>query len=194
MPARRPSAPPAFAHAVRSLRDMRPLSHVRVDEAPAPSRVAPFSIALNAEVTDHDDDDLAGGRFILLHDPAGQDAWQGTMRVVTFARATLEAELGEDPMLCDIGWSWLTEQLLRCPHQALGGTVTRVLSDSYEGLSNRPATAEIEIRASWSPLGEDVAGHFQAWCAMLCTIAGLPPLPDGVTALPANGRSHPRCS
>lgn len=193
MPAHRASAPAAFTEAVRSLREARPLSQVRVDEVPGPSRVAPFSVALDAEVIDHDEGELAGGRFILMHDPAGQEAWQGTMRVVTFARATLEPELGEDPMLCDIGWSWLTEQLLRSPHTALGGTVTRVLSTSYDALANRPSTAEIEIRASWSPLGADFAGHFQAWSSMLCTIAGLPPLPEGVTALPASGRSHPRC-
>jgi hypothetical protein len=192
VPAHRAAAPPAFAHAVKSLRDLRPLSHVRIGEAPAPSRVAPFSIALTAEVTD-DDDELASGRFILLHDPAGQEAWQGTMRVVTFAQATLETELGEDPMLCDIGWSWLTEQLRPCPHTARGGTVTRVLSASYDAMSSRPGTAEIEIRASWSPLGTDITDHFQAWSAMLCTIAGLPPLPDGVSALPATARSHPRC-
>ncbi|MEV6784924.1 DUF3000 family protein, partial [Streptomyces sp. NPDC051098] len=33
------------------------------------------------------EDDLADGRLVLLHDPAGHDAWQGTFRMVTLVRA-----------------------------------------------------------------------------------------------------------
>jgi len=43
-------------------------------------------------------------------------------------------------------------------------------------------TVEIEVRASWTPV-DDIAGHFTAWGALLCTVAGLPPLPAGVAAL-----------
>ncbi|PID53090.1 MAG: enoyl-CoA hydratase [Micrococcales bacterium] len=183
MPAHRAPVPAVFADAVESLRSVRLPNQVRVQEVPAPSRVAPFATALAAQVEDAEDGEIGSGRFVLLHDPAGQDAWDGTMRVVTFARADLEPEVGEDPLLCDIGWSWLTEQLADVPHVAVGGTVTRVLSMSYEGLADRPPTVELEIRASWTPAGADIGRHLQAWVATLCTVAGLPPLPEGVTAL-----------
>ena len=57
-------------------------------------------MALSADVVvDADDDELGTGRFVLLHDPAGHETWQGTFRVVTFVRATLEPELAADPLV-----------------------------------------------------------------------------------------------
>jgi hypothetical protein len=41
--------------------------------------------------------------------------------------------------------------------------------------------ADIEIRASWTPLGGDLGAHMRAWCTLLASTAGLPP--PGVTAL-----------
>ena len=49
-------------------------------------------------------------------------------------------------------------------------------------------TAQIEIRASWTPVEEeglDLGPHVEAWGELLCTAAGLPPLPPGVTAIPS---------
>ena len=60
--------------------------------------------ALTADVT-VDDEDLGTGRIILLHDPAGNDAWDGTFRCVAYARADIDPELVTDPMLADVGWS-----------------------------------------------------------------------------------------
>ena len=41
---------------------------------------------------------------------------------------------------------------------------------------------EVEIRASWTPIGA-AGSQLTAWGNLLCTAAGLPPLPAGVTAL-----------
>jgi hypothetical protein len=56
-------------------------------------------------------------------------------------------------------------------------------------MADDDATAEIEIRASWSPVpgpdgGIDVTRHAEAWGEVLCTAAGLPPVPPGVVAMP----------
>ena len=48
-----------------------------LEEVPAPQRLAPHSIALAVEAVDADDEELAVGRFIVLHDPEGQDTWDG---------------------------------------------------------------------------------------------------------------------
>ena len=45
---------------------------------------------------------------MLLHDPAGNDAWDGHFRCVTFARADIEPEMATDPMLGAVGWTWLS--------------------------------------------------------------------------------------
>lgn len=184
-----PQVPADFARALESLRGPRVRPEVRLQEVPAPARIAPFAVALTGQVESAvdlaPDDEPASGRFVLLHDPAGQDAWDGTFRVVTLVRATLDPETGGDPLVCAAAWSWVTEGLGECgaEHRALGGTVTRVLSQSFGALAERPAEIEVEIRASWTPVAAEVTEHLSAWATILCTAAGLPPLPDGVSPL-----------
>lgn len=182
--------PPEFLEALRSLRGVRLRPEIRLIEVPGPGRVAPFSAALTADVSaprSTDDDDLASGRFVLLHDPAGQEAWEGTFRLVTFVRATLEAELGADGLLAEVAWTWFRDALADAGVSPIapGGTVTRVLSQSFGALESRPDEVEVEIRASWTAPGPDLAPHLRAWATLLCTSAGLPPLPEGVVPLGA---------
>jgi len=176
-------APESFLQAVEQLRAAQLRPELVAEEAPAPARIAPFAVAMNADVVVRDEE-LGSGRFVLLHDPAGQDAWEGCFRAVTFVRAAMETDLGADPLLGQIGWTWLLEALADAgaAHTAVAGTVTRVVSESFGALSDRPSTVEIEIRASWTPLDE-VDHHLQAWGSLLCTVAGIPPLPRGVAPL-----------
>ena len=177
--------PPAFEAAVASLRSVRVRPEISLDEAPSPARLAPYSLAITADVIlPHDPDaELASGRFVLLHDPKGNDAWGGDFRAVTFVKAELDPEMTSDPLLTAVGWSWLLDALADHDAQYLmpSGTVTRVASESFGELDRDPS-AEIEIRASWTPRG-DITGHFEAWCDLLTTCAGLPPLPPGVAHL-----------
>jgi hypothetical protein len=187
-------APEPFQRALVALKNAVVRPEVVLTEAPSPGRIAPYSVALTADVVDRgaggELEELATGRFVLLYDPAAPEPWDGTFRAVTFVRADLEAELGADPLLGAVGWSWLTESLAdrgaQFTHE--GGTVTRVVSESFAALADRPSGVEIEIRASWTPTTEDLGPHLCAWTDLLCTVAGLPPLPDGVTALPSRRR------
>jgi Protein of unknown function (DUF3000) len=176
-------APEEFLAAVRRLRAVRLRPEVVLEEVPAPQRIAPHALALSADAV-VDGEELATGRFVLLHDPAAPQAWEGTFRVVSFVRAVLEPELGTDPLLGQVGWSWLEDALSTSgvAATALGGTVTRVVSESYGALAAKPATVELEVRASWTPL-DDLGDHLVAWSVLLCTVGGLPPLPDGVAPL-----------
>lgn len=131
-------------------------------------------------------DELSSGRFVVLHNPDGHESWQGDFRVVTFARAALDLEMAADPLVTEVGWSWLTECLAaqELTVAAASGTVTRVASESFGAMADRPASAEIEIRASWTPADDSLGPHLLAWGDLLCTAAGLPPLPAGVVPLP----------
>lgn len=180
-----------FAHALRSVHEARLRPEVRLTEVPAPTRLAPHAVAMTADIVDESDgEDVATGRFVLLHDPAEPEPWGSAWRVVTFARAELEPEVAGDPMLGAVGWSWLTDALETHEVQAdnLAGTVTHVVSESFGDLDERESTVEMEIRASWSPADPEVGRHLQAWVDMLGTVGGLPPLPDGVVALPGRRR------
>lgn len=184
-------APPAeFAEALTQLRGARFRPEVFVEEMPAPQRIAPHAAAVTADVT-VDGDDVATGRLVVLYDPAGNDAWQSTFRCVAYVRATVEPEMVTDALLGGVGWTWLMEALTDhgADYLAPSGTVTRVVSESFGGMADDDATAEIEIRASWSPVpgragAVDVTPHAEAWGDVLCTAAGLPPVPPGVVAMP----------
>ncbi|WP_067284306.1 DUF3000 domain-containing protein [Streptomyces jeddahensis] len=187
------SATLPFRAAVDALRGARLRPEIEISPARPPQRLAPFAHALEAAVVDGEDD-LADGRLVLLHDPAGHDAWQGSFRLVTLVRAELEPEIAADPLLPEVCWSWLTGAL-----SARGlwfgepsGTVTRAGSHYFGALAERPPASQIEIRASWTPregLGgvPDTAAHLAAWCDLLCQVAGLPPAGPGdasVVSLP----------
>ena len=187
--------PPAFAAALRSLHDVLeggpgPDGAERDDLAlrlvPAPKRMAPWSVAVAAEVV-RDDDEIASGRFVVLHDPAGQDGWQGDTRVIAFVEAQVEAEMAADPALAQVGWSWLLEALdgREAGHTAAGGTVTRTVSTRFGQIEEAEDVSEVEVRASWTALpgsdGLDLGRHLLAWCDLMRSTAGLPP--PGVAAL-----------
>jgi hypothetical protein len=171
---------------VDELRSVEPRKEITLVEVPAPQRLAPFSYAIGAEVQPPRTDELATGRLILLFDPAGQESWQGQLRLVSYVTAELEPDLANDPLLPEVAWSWLTDALdAHAPgYAALAGTVTQTTSTRFGELAGPPAMADIELRASWSPPAVDgaLAGHLSAWCTLLASTAGLPP--PGVSALP----------
>lgn len=168
-------------------------AEVSVTELPSPQRIAPFSAARSAEVSVHGAE-VGSGRLVLLHDPAGNEAWEGTYRLVSYARAELDLEMATDPLLAEVGWGWLTEALTQhgADYCAASGTVTSVSSRCFGEMSDEPDRAEVEIRASWTPLLDDGAGlssHLAAWQDLLCLTAGVPPLPEGVVMLNTFGGS-----
>ncbi|MGR6973376.1 DUF3000 domain-containing protein [Streptomyces cynarae] len=195
------TAPLPFRAAVDALKAARLRPEIEIEPSRPPQRLAPHTYALEAAVV-ADEEDLADGRLVLLHDPAGHEAWQGSFRLVTLVRAELEPEMAADPLLPDVCWSWLTGAL-----QARGlaygepsGTVTRASSHYFGGLATRPAASQIEIRASWTPregIGgvPDTAAHLASWCDLLCQVAGLPPAGPGdasVVTLPQRRGPQPR--
>ena len=175
-----PLPPPAFAAAVAALRAATPRPDVVLTEVPGPARLAPFSVAFTADLDD-DEHGRGEGRFVVLYDPAGQDAWDGPVRVVAFARGSVDTAMADDPLLTDVGWAWLQESLesFGASATSVGGTVTRTASQRFGTMSDQPDVTEIEVRASWSPSGSDLADalprHLLAWAELLCATAGLPP-------------------
>lgn len=186
-----PLQPEEFRLAVASMRSAKLRSEIFCEDMPAPQRIAPYAAALSADVT-IDDEDLGTGRLILLHDPAGNDAWAGEWRLVAYARADIDPAMITDPLLAEVGWAWLTEALEGhgASFHSASGTVTRVATENFGGMAEDEGSAQIEIRASWSPevpgTGSlDIASHVEAWAELLCTAVGLEPVPEGVAAMPS---------
>ena len=159
---------------------------LEIDSAPGPARLAPHTAALTADLV-VDDEELATGRLVLLHDPAGHDAWQGDVRLVAYLRAELEPEMAADPLLARVAWGWLLEALAERGAEQVeaSGTVTRVASEGFGTMSER-LSAQVELRASWTPVLAEPQGlslHAGAFGQLLCQAAGMPPLPPGVAVL-----------
>jgi hypothetical protein len=184
---REQSTPPLFDIAVQAILNMSWRPELKVEEIPAPAKIAPFAVAISAEV-ELNDEELGSGRLVLLHDPAGSASWDGDFRCVTYARADVDPEMVTDPLLTEVGWSWLIDALERnqAEYSSPSGTVTAVSSRSFGGIADDPPRAEVELRASWTPIvtsAADMVRNLQAWSELLCLTAGLPPLPDGVVPI-----------
>ena len=185
---RGPSAP--FEQARESIAGARLRRDLVITEIPSPTEVAPYSIALAGDVRQKihgEDSELGTGRFILLHDPDGQEGWDGDFRVVCFAQAPLETDIGTDPFLAEVTWSWLTDALETrgAEHRAASGTATPVVSSGVGELAGQGTGAKVELRASWTPTGLDLGRHVEGWGELLCMLAGLPPAAEGVSVLSA---------
>ena len=182
--------PEVFRAAVESLSRLEVRPEISVGPIRPPQRLAPYSHALGVEIIPPSGEDVAEfsegdafGRLILLHDPSGDDAWNGTLRLVAYIQADMEASLAGDPLLPRVAWDWLEEALAETagPYTSLGGTVTSTASVRYGEISGPPQAHQLELRASWTPLDPDLTGHAAAFCATLAQAAGLPPV--GVTSL-----------
>jgi hypothetical protein len=206
-----------------------------LDNQRPPRKLAPYAAAIGAvvhepvpghqaggsarpAVPDDADTEIGWGSFVLLYDPAGQSGWAGPFRVIAYIRAELDPEIAADPLIGQVGWSWLTEALdtRTNGYRRVSGTVTRVVTEGFGAKQDQPVTTEFELRASWSPAApaaagpvtrpgtaqpgttrpdgapQDLDGHIAAWCDALCSACGLPPLPAGVSALrPPRSRRRP---
>ena len=181
-----------FEDLINHLRTFTPRAEIVLEEVPAPQKLATYAFAFSADVSNgllgDDEDEIASGRFVLLHEPGGQETWEGEFRCVTFVRADVDPRMQQDPLLPEVGWSWFLEALERdeCQLNAPSGTVTRVSSASFGKLSPRNDESEIEIRASWTPVVSEpleLMRHISGWCGLISDVAGLEPIPEGVSTI-----------
>ena len=177
---------------IELLRTFTPRDEIILEEVPAPQKLATYSFAFTADISNGQsgeaEEEVASGRFVILHEPGGQDTWEGDFRCVTFLRADVDSEMQEDPLFPEVGWNWLLDSLnaTGAQYKAPSGTVTRVSSASFGKLAPRSDGSEIEIRASWTPIIEsrdDIFSHVNAWCNLMSEVSGLPPIPDGVPSI-----------
>ncbi|MDT0277979.1 DUF3000 domain-containing protein [Blastococcus goldschmidtiae] len=185
--------PVAFRAALEALARVRARPEIVLESIPAPQRLAPYAHAVGASVSERDGDEdveIASARFIVLHDPAGHETWQGTTRCVGYLSAETDEELVDDTMFSEVAWSWLTDALTEsgAVHTTVGGTVTRTASTRFGELAGPEHSVDVEMRASWTAGDTALDQHLQAWLQVLANAAGLPP--PGVHLLGPGGESR----
>jgi Protein of unknown function (DUF3000) len=203
----------AAAAAFTAGRDAQISQDLTFEHVSAPKRLAPYATAI-AATAQRDGADVAWGRLVLLYDPDGQQGWDGVFRLVAYIRAEVDPEIAADPLLGEVGWSWLSEALdAQVPGYAVpSGTVTRVITEGFGAKQDELPLTGFELRASWSPAASrasgrprgrkgsagtlgpdkgnldvlDLSAHIAAWCDCLRAAAGLEP--PGTQALRPPGR------
>lgn len=175
--------------ALHSLREAVVRPGVTLAEIRAPGQIAPYAVALSGDVTDILPDGVVAGpgrpslahhcdgRFVLLYDPEVQQSWHGKFRIVILVRTTMDADLAADPMLPRVMWDWLDEAIdvAGASEDTRAGTVTRSLSQSFGVIDASEESVEVELRASWTPRGDNLAAHLTAWTEVMCLCSGLEP-------------------
>jgi hypothetical protein len=184
--------PAAFRAALDALARVSARPEIVLEHIPAPQRLAPWAHAVGALVTEPDGDEdveIASARFIVLFDPDGHEAWNGTIRCVGYLSAETDEELVDDTMFSEVAWSWLTDALndAGAAHHNVGGTVTRTASTRFGDLAGPEHSVDVEMRASWTAESSDLDRHLTAWLEVLGNAAGLPP--PGVRLLGPSDRS-----
>lgn len=183
-----PEAGSLFDSAAAELRETAFRGDIVVHEIATPQGLAPFAVALAADVRpdEHGESVYGTGRFVLLHDPDAPAAWGGAWRIIIFAQAPLETEIGTDPLLADVTWSWLVDALdsREAIYHSPSGTSTKTLSKGFGGLAIEGDGAQIELRASWTPDGP-FRPHVEAWAELVGMLAGLPPGSEGIAVIGA---------
>lgn len=197
------TVPGPFRNAVTSMHEAQVRDGITVTDIRPPRKLAPYSHAVGLEVVRLLGDDVrddggeaavpdniptdsegdAFGRLILLHDP-GADEGASMMKLVAYIQADLDSSVAEDPMLPEVAWDWLTEELDALEGTGfadLGGTVTATASSRFGDIGGPANAFQIEMRASWTADGTDLSGHVTAFAHVLANVAGLPP--EGVTAI-----------
>jgi len=139
------------------VRGLRP--ELTFEQEPAPRKLAPYAASVTVTVCEADGD-VGWGRFVLLYDPVGQRGWGGPFRIIGHIRVDLEPEIAADPLVGEVGWSWLIEALdaSAVGYQHSSGTVTRVVTEGFGAKQDEPVMTEFELRASWSPAWQQPDG------------------------------------
>ncbi|MBP3222890.1 MAG: DUF3000 family protein [Actinomycetaceae bacterium] len=168
--------PEDFTQAVTSLKNHIFPPEIHITQIPPPLHLAPYSVALHADITDTTTHTYLGeGSFVLLYDHEEQENWNGNMRITLFATTPIDPLLSEDPLLGEVTWSYLKDSFhhVNAAFHSLHGTVTKVYNETFSDVTSENSDAHIELRASLTPETPNCASHLQGWSLLLSTLSGI---------------------
>jgi hypothetical protein len=171
------NATPEFKLAALVLSNAAVRPEVKIAQIEAPQNLSRHALAFSCDVDGQSSSariDLGTGRFVLLWDDLPQENWSTNFRVICFAKSPLETDIGFNDESSDLAWAWLREAMTvrGARIEAEAGTTTRVISVGHGSIAAQNHHAELELRASWCPVGESFGAHLEAWQDLICMMSG----------------------
>jgi len=183
-------APAQFAAAALSLANPALRPELNTSQIPAPAQIAPWALAFAAQAPNPADTPMnrGVGRIVFLHDPKQFETWGSNMRVIAYGKSPLENDIGIEDDTAHYWWSELMRALKLNGAKFINeaGTITKMSSTGMGSLANDPNSTEVEIRASWSLVEDDLGPHLAAWQDLIASMAGFGMDGEGVTRLIVN--------
>lgn len=166
-----------FKSFLSPLRILEVRNEFEIVQIPAPKGIAPEAVAVSIEVNHELAADHGVSRLVFCRDDSSPEGWHGAYRIIGYAKSAIELEMARDEYFEELPWQWLLESLRRvgATHEHEAGTTTTVISTGHGNLVGQPQHAEVEIRASWSPMGGDARQHTLGWIETLALLSGLNP-------------------
>lgn len=158
---------------------------ITLSQIPSPKGIAPEALAIAADINHDMATDHGVSRLVFCRDPEQPEGWNSEFRIIGYAKSPIEIEMAKDDYLASLPWEWLKDSLYAsgAKFEYEAGTTTTVVSTGHGSLIAQPQHAELEIRASWAPVGFDLSSHLQGWVELLAMISGLPPKDNKVVRL-----------
>jgi hypothetical protein len=168
--------PAQFASAALGLTKELLRSELETHQIPAPDKIAQFAIAFSTHRPNPAEtpSSRAAGRVVFLYDTDQFETWGSNMRVIAYGKSPLESGVIDDSDYANYWWGTLelTLQNHGATYSTGAGTITKMISTGVGSLENEPVHTEIELRASWSPIEDNLAPHFAAWQDLIAEMAG----------------------
>lgn len=166
-----------FKGMLASLSEVESREEIELTQIPSPKGIAPEAFAISAEIKHQTESDHGVSRLVFCRDPQSPEGWNSEFRIIGYAKSPIELDMAKDEYLSQLPWEWLRDSLTQNGAQFAyeAGTTTTVVSTGHGSLITQPQHAELEIRASWAPVGFDLKPHLLGWIELLALISGLPP-------------------
>ncbi|MDR2799349.1 MAG: DUF3000 family protein [Bifidobacteriaceae bacterium] len=162
--------PKSFSEAINSLMGLEVDEKIKLKEIMPPSRISPYSLAVEATIEDKNNLDTTLGNFVVIYKEDEAAQWGSPFKVITHITSGVENEMASDPVFRQHIWSKFCNTVMQAPSININGTVTTSINEYFDsndiGIQQNAGGTEdstFDLRASWSTQSSNMKPHFLAW-------------------------------
>ncbi|MDR2748841.1 MAG: DUF3000 family protein [Bifidobacteriaceae bacterium] len=162
--------PKSFREAIHSLMGLEVDKKIKLKEIMPPTRISPYSLAVEATIEDESKMDTTLGNFIVIYKEDEAQTWGSPFRVITHITSGVENVMATDPVFRQHIWSKFCNTVMQAPSININGTVTTSVNEYFDSndvqvqqSGENIEDSTFDLRASWSTQNSNMKPHFLAW-------------------------------